>query len=54
MFKEGIIFFDTLGFGWVVEWGLIQQIYLEYWSCAAPTEGTRLSDLDEPPYFTPG
>ena len=54
MFKEGIVFFDTLGFGWVVEWDFVQQIYLAYRRGETPSEHMLLSDLDDPPTFNLG
>ena len=54
MHKEGIVFFDTLGFGWVVEWDLIQQMYLDYWSGVSPTEYDLLCSVDDPPNFNLG
>lgn len=53
MTKEGIIFFDSLGFGWVVEWDMIQQLYLDYWSNMTSAEHVLLSRYEDPLNFNP-
>ena len=54
MFDEGIVFFDTLGFGWVVDWDLMQQMYLETISGVTPAECFQPGDADDPPGYNPG
>ena len=54
MFDEGIVYFDTLGFGWVVEWDLIRRIYSDYWNGVAPNEGFQSGDTDDPFEYNSG
>ena len=51
MATEGIIFFDTLGFGWVVDLEMIQRLYMDYWSGVTPGERVLIGDLTDPLNF---
>jgi hypothetical protein len=53
MTTEGIIFFDTLGFGWVVDLEMIQRLYKDYWNGETPSERVLISDLTDPLNFNP-